>query len=115
MEPRNKKALVIGGTILAERGYNVITCNVSGWRPNKTACEDMAEEVIEVCFDNVAFMARSEKGGDLPIRKFCNGEDHIEAELITASKERQYMYFKSCLPFFNLLEGRLVFFLMPIP
>ncbi len=46
------------------------------WRPNMTACEDMAANVAEAvkqlseddcvvihCFDNIAFMARSEEGG----------------------------------------------------
>ncbi len=88
-EPPQKKALVIGGSHtlregkeLASRGYEVICCAVPGWRPNKTACEDMAEKVAEAvtqlspddivvihCFDNISFMARSEEGGDLPIRR----------------------------------------------
>ena len=130
-----KKALVIGashalreGNALSERGYDVITCAVGGWRPNKTACENMADCVKEAltmlsptdivvihCFDNVAFMARSEEGGDLPIRRYCDGEYHIEGELVVASKERLYMFFRNCLPVFNLLEGRVVFFLTPMP
>jgi hypothetical protein len=44
--------------------------------------------VVIHCFDNVAFMARSEEGRDPPIRKYCDGEYHIEEELVTASKER---------------------------
>ncbi len=32
------------------------------------------------CFDNIAYMARSEEGGDLPIRKFTSGDYHIEGE-----------------------------------
>ncbi len=79
-----------------------------GWRPNLTACEDMAARVEEAvaemsaddfclihCFDNIAYMARSEEGGDLPIRKFTTGDYHIEGDLILASKERLYMYFKT--------------------
>jgi hypothetical protein len=71
--------------------------------------------VVIHCFDNVAFMARSEEGGDLPIRRYCDGEYHIEGELVVASKERLYMFFRNCLPVFNLLEGRIVFFLTPMP
>jgi len=63
----------------------VIICAVPGWRPNKTAVEEMATKVGEALklltpndvvilhlFDNVAYMARSEEGGDLPIRQYCN-------------------------------------------
>jgi len=47
--------------------------------------------------------------------KYCDGEYHIEGELVTASKERLYMFFRNCLPVFNLLEGQIVFFLTPMP
>jgi hypothetical protein len=47
--------------------------------------------------------------------KYCDGEYHIEGELVTASKERLYMFFRNCLPVFNLLEGKIVFFLTPMP
>jgi hypothetical protein len=60
-------------------------------------------------------MARSEEGGDLPIRKFTSGDYHIEGELVLASKERLYMYFKNCLNIFKLLEKLIVFFLSPLP
>jgi hypothetical protein len=75
------KFLVIGGShalregkCLSERGYDVITCAVGGWRANKTAVEDMTEKVKEAlqeiaedniivvhCFDNIALMSRSEE------------------------------------------------------
>jgi hypothetical protein len=81
---KNVKFLVIGGShakregqVLVERGYEVYTCAVGGWRPNKTAGEEMAVQVeaalqhlaeddviIVHCFDNVAYMARSEEGGN---------------------------------------------------
>ena len=90
--------LVIGGShsireseALAKKGIEVISVAARGWRPNVTACEDMAANVAEAvkqmseddcvvihCFDNIAFMARSEEGGDLPIRKFTTGEYHIQ-------------------------------------
>ncbi len=69
-----------------------------------------------LCFDNIAFMARSEEGGDLPIRKFTpTGDYYIEGDLVLASKERLYMYFKNCTAIFKLLERFTVFFLSPMP
>ncbi len=79
-----RKMLLIGGShsireseALAKKGIEVISVAARGWRPNMTACEDMAANVAEVvkqlseddcvvihCFDNIAFMARSEEGGD---------------------------------------------------
>jgi hypothetical protein len=87
-EDRKPKFLVIGGShalqeaeVLAAKGFDVVTCAVSGWRANKTASEEMAVKVQEAlkglceddvvvvhCCDNTAFMARTEDGGDLPIR-----------------------------------------------
>ncbi len=78
-----KRMLVIGGShsireseALAKKGVEVISVAARGWRPNMTACEDMAANVAEAvkllteddcvvihCFDNIAFMARSEEGG----------------------------------------------------
>jgi hypothetical protein len=130
-----KKILVIGGShsireseALSNRGFEVISVAARGWRPNLTACEDMAAKVEEAvagmtsddfclvhCFDNIAYMARSEEGGDLPIRKFTTGDYHIEGDLVLASKERLYMYFKNCLNIFKLLEKLIVFFLSPLP
>jgi hypothetical protein len=130
-----KKILVIGGShsireaeALSTRGFEVISVAARGWRPNLTACEDMAARVEEAvaemtsddfclvhCFDNIAYMARSEEGEDLPIRKFTSGDYHIEGELVLASKERLYMYFKNCLNIFKLLEKLIVFFLSPLP
>ncbi len=131
-----RKVLVIGGSharreaeVFAERGYEVVTCAVGGWRPNKTAIDDMTEKVSEAitalsdddivvihCFDNIAYMARFEEGGgDLPIRRYPTGDFHIEGELVLTSKERLFMYFKNCLPFFKLLEKFTVYFLSPLP
>ncbi len=81
-EGRKPKFLVIGGShalqeaeVLAAKGFDVVTCAVSGWRANKTASEEMAEKVQEAlkdfceddvvvvhCCDNTAFMARTEDG-----------------------------------------------------
>jgi hypothetical protein len=123
-DPRKPKFLFIGGShalreaqCMANKGYEVITCAVSGWRANKTASEEMAEQVQEAlrglceddiivvhCCDNTAFMARTEEGGDLPIRNI-SGEYHVEGDLVVASKERLFMFFKNCLPSSHCLRA----------
>jgi hypothetical protein len=133
-ERKSAKVLVIGGShakresqVLVERGFEVLVCAVGGWRPNKTACEEMAVQVeaalqhlteddfvVVHCFDNIAYMARSEEGGDLPIRRYPNGEFHVEGDLALAGKARLHMFFRNCLPFLRLLEGRIVIFLTPL-
>jgi len=60
-------------------------------------------------------MASSEEGGELPIRKYVTGEYHVEGDIVLASKERLYLFFKNCLPFLTLLAGRKVIFLTPMP
>jgi hypothetical protein len=75
-------------------------------------CED--DIIVVHCSLFTAFMARTEEGGDLPIRNIA-GEYHVEGDLVVASKERLYMFFKNCLPFLTLLAGRLVLFLTPLP
>jgi hypothetical protein len=57
-------------------------------------CED--DVIVVHCTDNTAFMARTEEGGDLPIRNIA-GEYHVEGDLVVASKERLYVFFKNCL------------------
>ncbi len=61
------------------------------------------------------FVIHKEEGGDLPIRWVLPGDYHVEGDLVVASKERQFMFFKNCLPFLTLLAGRLVVFLTPMP
>ncbi len=105
------------GEALATRGYDVTMCAVGGWRPNVSAIEDMRDKVAEAithledrdpvlihCYDNIAYMARSEEGGDLPIRRYPDGRYHIEGDLVLTSKERLFMYFSNSLPIFKLLE-----------
>jgi hypothetical protein len=132
---RSRKFLVIGGShavregnLLADRGHEVILCAVRGWRANRGAAENMAKEVeaglaemspddiiLVHCMDNTAYMGRTEEGGDLPIRKYASGEFHVEGELVLASRDRLFMFFKNCLPFLQLLVGRKVVFLSPLP
>ena len=115
------------GDILADRGYQVTLCGEPGWRAHSysagamkenlaKALEDMSSRdvIVVQCLDNTSYMARTEEGGDLPIRQFFNGEYHVEGELILACKERQHVLFKSILPFLRLLEGRKVIFVVPI-
>ncbi|MFN9899086.1 MAG: hypothetical protein ACK55Z_09900, partial [bacterium] len=63
-DSRKPKFLFIGGShalreaeCLANKGYEVVTCAVSGWRANKTASEEMAEQVQEalrgLCEDDI--------------------------------------------------------------
>jgi hypothetical protein len=116
------------GSALADRGHEVVICAASGWRPNKTAVEEMCEKVEEALkmisptdvvvvhlFDNVSYMARSEEGGDLPIRRYVTGQFHVEGDLVLASKERLFMFFKNALPLLRLLEAYKVIFLTPLP
>jgi hypothetical protein len=106
------------GNALAVRGHEVVICAASGWRPNKTAVEEMCEKAEEALkmittnnvvvvhlFDNVSYMARSEEGGDLPIRRYVTGQFHVEGDLVLASKECLYMFFKNALPLLRLLEA----------
>ncbi len=65
-------------------------------------------------YNNIAYMARSELGGDLPIRQYINGEFHVEGDLVIASKDRLFMYFKNTLPLLRMLDGRRVVFLIPL-
>jgi hypothetical protein len=71
--------------------------------------------IIVHLFDYIACMARSEEGGDLPIRQLVNGEFHVEGDLILTSKDRFYMFFKNTLPLLRLLEGLKVIFLTSLP
>jgi hypothetical protein len=53
-------------------------------------CED--DVIVVHCCDNTAFMARTEEGGDLPIRNIA-GKYHMEGDLVVASRERLFMVF----------------------
>jgi len=133
--PGRMKFLTIGGShsiregkSLAAKGYDVLTCAIGGWKPTESACKEMTasvekslasltnDDIVVVhCWDNIAFMARTEEGGDLPIRKDEKGKHHVEGEIVLAGKDRLYMFFKNCIPFLKLLDGRRVLFLTPMP
>jgi hypothetical protein len=65
-----------------------------------------SDVIVLHLYDNIAYMARSEEGGDLPIRQFINGEFHVEGDLVLAEKDRLFMFFKITLLLLRLLEGR---------
>jgi hypothetical protein len=133
--PDMPRFVLIGGShaineakALVDRGHEVITCAVGGWKPNKTASNVMATAVQEVCrelceddiivlhcCDNIAFMSRTEEGGDLPIRQFPNGKFHVDGDLLLAGRDRLHMYFKNMIPILKNLENRKVIFLTPMP
>ncbi len=134
-ESPSRRYLFVGGShaikegnAMADRGNEVIICAASGWRPNKTTVEELVVKVEEALreltsndvivlhlYDNIAYMARSEEGGDLPIRQYVNGEFHVEGDLVIAGKDRLFMYFKNTLPLLRLLDGGRVVFLIPLP
>jgi hypothetical protein len=64
------------------------------------ALQAMAEDdiVIVHCLDNIAYMARSEEGGDLPVRRFVDNSYHIKGDLVLVSKERLLMFLKKLPP-----------------
>jgi hypothetical protein len=116
------------GEILADRGYEVTLVSKPGWRATKGSVAEMVEKVKEaLCnisphdvvvvqlLDNTSYLARSDEGGDLPIRRYVDGAFHIEGDLILAGKDRQFMTFQNLEPLLRLLEGWSVFLLTPMP
>ena len=116
------------GDILADRGHTVTICSKPGWRPNRGSVDEMVERVKTCladmrpndvvfiqCLDNSVYMARTEEDGDLPIRKYPDGDYHVEGYLILVAKDRQYLVFNILLPLLRLLEGRKVIFVTPMP
>ncbi len=102
----------IRGTNLLDRGHEVIISAVRGWHPNKTAVEEKATKVEESLkmltandmiilhlIDNISYMARSEEE-DLSFGQCSNGEFHVEGDLILASKDWLFMFFRNVLPCF---------------
>ncbi len=76
-DTRKPKFLFIGGShslreaqCLADKGYKVITCPVSGWHANSTASEEIAEKVQEalrgLCEDNIIVVHCTDNTGEPP-------------------------------------------------
>jgi hypothetical protein len=116
------------GDILADRGYEVTLVSKPGWRATKGAVDEMVEKVKEALvnlsphdvvvvqlLDNISYLARSDEGGDLPIRRYVDGVFHIEGDLVLAGKDRQFMTFQNLEPLLRVLEGWRVFLLTPMP
>jgi hypothetical protein len=103
------KILTIGGSHAGrisdefeERGYTVLKVCKPGWRANKHPVSEIVPQVEELlkqlseddiiiieCLDNTAYFSRTEEGGDIPVRKYVNGEYHVEGDLVLATRERQ--------------------------
>jgi hypothetical protein len=117
------------GEILDDRGYEVTLVSKPGWRATKGSVAEMGVEkvkealgnisphdvVVVQLLDNTSYLARSDEGGDLPIRRYVDGAFHIEGDLILAGKDRQYMTFQNIEPLLRILEGWRVFLLTPMP
>jgi hypothetical protein len=108
--------------------HEVTLVSKPGWRATKGSVAEMVEKVKEdLCnisphdivvvqlLDNTSYLARSDEGGDLPIRWYMDGAFHIEGVLILAGKDRQFMTFQNLEPLLRLLEGWSVFLLTPMP
>jgi hypothetical protein len=128
------KILVIGGSHAGrtgdefeERGYEVLRVCSPGWRPTKAAVQEilpkienakttMSEDDIVLlhCLDNVSYFARTEEGGDMPIRR-CDGDFHVEGDLILASKDRQLTLFNTIEPILQLLAIFKLLLVTPMP
>jgi hypothetical protein len=70
--------------------------------------------IIE-CLDNTAYYARTEEGGDIPVRRWINKEFHVEGELTLATQERQAIMLENLEPLFVLLRNRIVVFVTQMP
>jgi hypothetical protein len=129
------KVLVIGASLagrtadeFSERGYEVIRICTPGWRANKHPVQtiipqvkeavqklDKDDHVIIQCLDNTAYYSRTEEGGDIPVRRYIDGEFHVEGDLVLASKERQYLMFECILPLLQAVGIRNIILVTPGP
>jgi hypothetical protein len=129
------KILTIGGSHAGRvgdefesRGYTVLKVCTPGWRANKHPVLEIIPKVKEAlatlsekdviiieCLDNTAYYARTEEGGDIPVRRWINKEFHVEGELTLATQERQAIMLENLEPLFALLRNRIVVFVTPMP
>ncbi len=70
----------------------------------KEALATLSEKdvIIIECLDNTAYYARTEEGGDIPVRRWINKEFHVEGELTLATQERQAIMLENLEPLFAL-------------
>ncbi len=76
---------------------------------------DKDDHVIIQCLDNTAYYSRTEEGGDIPVRRYIDGEFHVEGDLVLASKERQYLMFECILPLLQAVGVRNIILVTPGP
>ncbi len=129
------KILTIGGSHAGrisdefkERGYTVLRVCKPGWRANKYPVSEIVPQVEELlkqlseddiiiieCLDNTAFYSRSEEGGVIPVRKYVNGDYHVEGDLVLATRERQALMLDNLEPLLRVLRHRKVIVVTPMP
>jgi hypothetical protein len=129
------KILTLGGSHAGRvgdefenRGYTMLKVCTPGWRANKHPVLEIIPKVKEAlatlsekdviiieCLDNTAYYARTEEGGDIPVRRWINKEFHVEGELTLATQERQAIMLENLEPLFELLRNRIVVFVTPVP
>ena len=137
ISPCNKpeKFVVVGAShagrtadALVRTGAIVFKVVVPGWRIMKQTVAKMSddlklvlEEAGEDCtvvfqlFDANYYLAKSDEGGLLPIRKLVTGDYHVEGELSFAPKELQYSIFCTAKPLLEVAGGRRLILLTPLP
>jgi hypothetical protein len=106
----------------------VIRICTPGWRANKHPVQtiipqvkeavqklDRDDHVIIQCLDNTAYYSRTEEGGDIPVRRYIDGEFHVEGDLVLASKERQYLMLEYILPLLQAVGIRNIILVTPGP
>ncbi len=99
-----------------------------GWRANKHPVSEIIPQVEELlkqlseddiiiieCLDNTAYYSRTEEGGDIPVRKYVNGEYHVEGDLVLATRERQALMLDNPEPLLRVLRHRKVILVTPMP
>ncbi len=129
------KILTIGGSHAGrisdefeERGYTVLKVCKPGWRANKHPVSEIVPQVEELlkqlreddiiiieCLDNTAYYWRTEEGGDIPVRKYVNGEYHVEGDLVLATRERKALMLDNLEPLLRVLRHRKVILVTPMP
>jgi len=134
-EDVKKTVIVVGGShacnmasVFEEKGYNVIKICKSGFRAVRQNVTDLQPLIAEglkdmgpddmavvQCLDNTAYFARTEDGGDQPVKAHGRGEHHVEGDLVLASPDRQRMQFETLEPILQMFGGRKLFVLTPMP
>ena len=113
---------------LAASGQTVTKLTQPGWRITRPKVADMASKlhqllekegadctVVFEMLDSNFFLAKTEEGGMVPIRRRGSGEFHVDWDLVFAPKELQYSVFCDAIPLLELVGGRKTIIVSPIP